>query len=98
MCIRDRFSPACQRELSADRFGAVALAPLLWQGDLPGIEEGAPLFVRDLGPEWNRTLVEHYADRTPWVFAPKAPGAPPELVPYGEAMQVIWGAQPSGRP
>lgn len=94
----ERFSPVCRRELSADRFGAVALAPLLWQGDLPGIERGAPLFVRDLGPEWNRTLVEHYADRTPWVFAPKAPGAPPELVPYDEAMQVIWGAETTADP
>jgi hypothetical protein len=88
----ERFPPSCQRELAADRFGAVALAPLLWQGDLPGIERGAPLFVRDLGPEWNRALLEHYDARTPWVFVPKTPGAPPELVPYDEAMQVLWGA------
>ncbi len=87
----ERFGPECQRELSADRFGAVALAPLLWQGDLPGIERGEPLFVRDLGPAWNQRLVRHYADRTPWVFVPKTAGAPPELVPYEEAMRVLWG-------
>ena len=88
----ERFPPWCQRELSADRLGAVALAPLLWQGDLPGIESGAPLFVRDLGPEWNGTLLERYPDRTPWVFVPRAPDAPPELVPYEEAVRVLWGA------
>jgi len=87
----ERFSAACQRELNADRFGAVALAPLLWQGDLPGIERGEPLFVRDLGPERNDVLVRHYSDRRAWVFVPKEPGAPPELVPYAEAMQVLWG-------
>jgi hypothetical protein len=90
----ERFTPSCRRELGADRFGVVSLAPLLWQGDLPGIEEGDPLFVRDLGPEWNRTLVEHYSERTPWVFVPTSPDAPPELVPYADAMQVLWGAGP----
>ncbi len=88
----ERFSPGCTRELRADRFGAVALAPLLWQGDLPGLENGAPLFVRDLGPEANAVVVEHYADRQPWVFVPTQPGGPPELVPYREAMQVLWGS------
>lgn len=88
----ERFSTACQRELNADRFGAVALAPLLWQGDLPGIEEGAPLFVRDLGPERNEPVVQHYSGRSAWVFVPKEDGAPPELVPYAEAMQVLWGS------
>jgi hypothetical protein len=88
----ERFSVACQRELNADRFGAVALAPLLWQGDLPGIEEGAPLFVRDLGPERNQPVVQHYSERNAWVLVPKEDGAQPELVPYAEAMQVLWGS------
>jgi hypothetical protein len=44
------FGTACTREVGADRFGAVALAPLVWQGDLPGDEEGRPMFVRDFGP------------------------------------------------
>jgi hypothetical protein len=80
----------CVRELEADRFGAVALAPLVWQGDLPGIERGRPMFVRDLGPEKNRTIRSYFPDRTPYVLVPKADGAPPQVVPYGEAMQVLW--------
>jgi len=81
----------CLRELRADRFGVVALAPLVWQGDLPGDERGRPLFVRDFGPERNRALLETYPGREPWVFVPKGPERTPELVPYDEAMAVLWG-------
>ncbi len=85
------FGTACSREVGADRYGAVALAPLLWQGDLPGIEEGRPMFVRDFGPEQNRRLLEAYPDRQPFVFVPKDPRRPPEIVPYDEAMSQLWG-------
>ena len=85
------FGLACRREAGADRFGAVALAPLVWQGDLPGIEEGRPLFVRDFGPELNRRLLQAYPDRRPWVFVPKDPARAPEIVPYDEAMAQLWG-------
>ena len=88
------FPDSCMQQLRADRFGAVALAPLVWQGDLPGIEEGRPLFVRDLGPEKNRRVLALYPDRAPFVFVPKAPDAPPELVPYAEAMAILWGPAP----
>jgi hypothetical protein len=86
------FPEMCVRELQADRFGAVALAPLLWQGDLPGIERGRPLYVRDLGPEKNARLLRRYPDRAAFVFVPTSVGAAPELVPYAEAMQILWGA------
>ncbi len=85
------FGIECYREVGADRFGAVALAPLLWQGDLPGIEEGRPMFVRDFGPEQNRRLLDAYPDRQPFVFVPKYPRLPPEIVPYDEAMAQLWG-------
>ena len=85
------FGTDCLREVGADRFGAVALAPLVWQGDLPGIEEGRPLFVRDYGPERNERLLEAYPDRQPFVFVPKDPRLPPEIVPYDEAMAQLWG-------
>jgi len=88
------FPPPCLRELRADRFGAVALAPLLWQGALPGIDQTGPLFLRDLGPEKNERLRSFFPERTPWVFVPRAEGAPPELVDYDEAMFVLWGAAP----
>jgi hypothetical protein len=85
------FGTACAREAGADRYGAVALAPLVWQGDLPGIEEGRPMFVRDFGPELNRRLLRSYPDRQPFVFVPKGPTLPPEIVAYDEAMAQLWG-------
>jgi hypothetical protein len=93
----ERFPATCQRELNADRFGAVALAPLLWQGDLPQLESGDPLFVRDFGPEANAPLVDRWPERTPWVFVPRSVDGPPELVAYDEAMRVLWGG-PVGDP
>lgn len=92
---REPFPASCARELRADRFGAVALAPLVWQGDLPGIEEGRPLFVRDLGPEKNQRLLDRYPERAAFVFVPKAADQAPEVVPYAEAMTALWGAPPS---
>ena len=89
-------TPACLRELRSDRFGAVALAPLLWQGDLPGLEEGRILFVRDLGPEKNALILNAFPGRKPYVFVPKALEAPPELVAYAEAMEVLWGTPGDG--
>ena len=85
------FGTACYREAGADRYGAVALAPLIWQGDLPGIETGRPMFVRDFGPELNRRLIESYPERRPFVFVPKDPALAPEIVPYDEAMAQLWG-------
>ena len=93
------FGIACLREVGADRYGAVALAPLLWQGDLPGIEEGRPMFVRDFGPEQNRRLLDAYPERQAFVFVPKDPSLPPEISPYDEAMAQLWGVVGvAGRP
>ena len=85
------FGIECLREIGADRFGTVAFAPLVWQGDLPGLEEGRPMFVRDFGPERNRRLLDAYPERRPFVFVPKDPSQPPEIVPYDEAMSQLWG-------
>lgn len=87
----EAITDACLREMSADRFGVVALAPLIWQGDLPGVDRGGPLYVRDLGPEKNAQLLAAFPERTPYVFVPKAPEAAPELVPFQEGMRVLWG-------
>jgi len=91
----EAFPQTCARELRADRFGAVALAPLLWQGDLPGIEGDRPLFVRDLGPERNQRILDLYPRRTAYAFTPTAPEGPPRLLPYRDAMELLWG--PSSR-
>jgi len=97
MSVRTRegeiLDPDCAREIEADRFGAVALAPLLWQGDLPGGERAGPLFLRDLGPETNDQIRALYPDRPAFVFAPFAPSTPPAIAPYDEAMRVLWGMQ-----
>ena len=85
------FGPDCARELHADRFGAVALAPLVWQGDLPGDERGRPMFVRDLGPEKNELIRAAFPGRTSWVFAQLAPDGPPQIAPYEQAMAMLWG-------
>ena len=86
------WAEACQRELLADRFGSVTLAPLLWQGDLPGLEEGLPMFVRDFGPERNEVVRARFPGRTPLVLAyPAITGGPPLLGPYEEAMATLWG-------
>ncbi len=87
----------CDREFNADRFGAVSLAPLLWQGALPGLADArgsarrAAMYVRDFGPEANRVLLERFPEREAWVFAPVAPDTPPRLVPYREGMELLWG-------
>ena len=49
------------------------------------------MFVRDFGPERNRRLLDAYPDRRPFVFVPKDPRLPPEIVPYDEAMVQLWG-------
>jgi len=85
------FPEDCLREVRADRFGTVALAPLLWQGDLPGDARGRPMFVRDLGPNKNDRIRAAFPDHTPWVFTPTEPGAPPVVVPYADAMELLWG-------
>lgn len=85
-------TPGCRREARADRLGVTSLAPLLWQADLPGIEEGRPLVVRDLGPAANARLLERWPDRTPWVFLDPGDDGPPALVPYEEGMARLWGS------
>ena len=82
---------ACVRELLADRFGSVALAPLLWQGDLPGLERGRPMFVRDFGPERNETVRASFPGRPSFVWSYPAGGGAPALLPYEQAMADFWG-------
>jgi len=84
-------SPACAREVHADRNGIVDIAPLLWQGDLPGLPPIGVMIVRDLGPEANAALIAAHPERRPWAYLRLQPDAAPELVPYDEAMLMLWG-------
>lgn len=83
-------TPDCLREARADRDGIVSLAPLLWQGDLPGIEEGKAMFVRDLGPETNAVLLRTFPHRRPYLYAVPPGGGGPRLFPYEEGMRLVW--------
>jgi hypothetical protein len=89
---REPITPACNREARADRFGVISLAPLVWQGDLPGAESGRPMFVRDLGPEENEAVLAAFPGRTPFLYRTSTPGGPPVLVPYDEGVAELWGA------
>lgn len=91
-------TPDCAREARADRFGVISLAPLVWQGDLPGIESGRPMFVRDLGPEENARVLEDFPERTPWLYRTERPYGPPVLLPYASAITELWGDPPEDGP
>jgi len=88
-------APACEMEARADARGIISLAPLLWQGDLPGMEDGLPMFVRDLGPGENRRILEAFPERRPYVLMTPAPEGRPLIRDYEEGMQLIWGGESS---
>lgn len=88
----------CERQAASDFAGVLALPPFVWLGDLPGLERGAPMFVRDLGPERNAQLVARFADREPKVLLRE--GRQVRLVDYSPAMSALWAmpAQEIGPP
>lgn len=83
-------TPACAREVRADRLGTLDLPPLLWRGDLPGLERGSPLFARDLGPELNERLLARYPGRPPFLHLPPSSASGEILVPYREGIRQLW--------
>jgi len=95
---REPVTPECDREARSDRFGVISLAPLVWQGDLPGAESGRPMFVRDLGPGENEAVLAAFPDRTPWVYRTTEPGGAPVLKPYDEGISDLWGSGTPGEP
>lgn len=84
-----RLSARCLREVRADQAGILDLAPLLWQGDLPGGQAAGALYVRDLGPAQNRRMLAAHPTRTPWLYT--AVGDDAMLFPYAEGMRRLWG-------
>jgi hypothetical protein len=83
--------PHCGREERSDRLGSIALAPLIWQGDLPGLQETGIMFVRDLGPEANGELMAAMPHRRAYMLRPDGPDRPPVLEDYGEGEALLWG-------
>ncbi len=95
---QEELSGECVRQIQADeRGGIIDAGHLYWLGGLPGIEDHRVLYVRDMGPELNRHLVERYPDREAWVFLRRDRGAPLELFPYDDAMRLMWGEEGGAR-
>ena len=83
-------TPECEREAGSDYVGIVALPPLLWQGDLPGLGSRGALYVRDLGPERNARLLARFPQREPAVLV-RAGARQLRLIPYSRGMKELWG-------
>ncbi len=85
------FTDECRREAEADRNGIISLAPLVWQGDLPGVEEGDPMFVRDLGPTDNDRVRSAFPARESYVLLIPERGGNPRILGYEEGIDMLWG-------
>jgi hypothetical protein len=85
-------TPECEREAASDFSEVLALPPLLWQGDLPGLGSHGAMYVRDLGPERNARLLARFPERTPAVLV-RGEADQLRLVPYGPGMTQLWGKQ-----
>jgi hypothetical protein len=83
-------SRACLREVASDTLGIIDIAPLLWQGDMPGLGGSGAMIVRDMGPEANARLIARYPARVPMLYyRPEKEGAP-RLAPYAAAIKTLW--------
>ena len=92
-----QLSPECLREVASDTLGIVDVGPLLWQGDLPGLETKGRMFVRDMGPEANARLISKYPERVPLMLLRLRDDQPPTLVPYEDGVRALWpGSAVSG--
>jgi hypothetical protein len=86
----ERLTEDCLREARSDGNGILDIAPLIWQGDLPGVPGEGPLFVRDLGPEANARLIAAMPERTPYVYYKPATEVDASLVPYSRGIKLLW--------
>lgn len=85
------FDPRCERQAASDFGGVVDLAPLVWQGDLPGLKSRGAMFVRDFGPEVNARLLERFPEREPRVLIRR--GAEMRLLSYAQGMARLWSGE-----
>jgi hypothetical protein len=87
----EMLDPQCERQAASDFRGVIDLAPLLWQGDLPGLGDRGALFVRDFGPERNRRLLARFPHRETRVLM--RTGSEIRLVRYTEGMAELWSEE-----
>lgn len=86
----DQLSADCRREVASDTLGIVDVAPLLWQGDVPGAPRSGALIVRDMGPAANSRLIAVHRDRVPLMFMRRSDDEDPVLLPYATAVSLLW--------
>jgi hypothetical protein len=85
-------TPECEREAASDYQSVLILAPLLWQGDLPGLGDHGAMYVRDLGPERNARLIAEYPERQPAMLI-RTRRDELQLIPYARGMEERWKAR-----
>lgn len=85
----ETLTPECERQAAADYAGVLALAPYLWQGDLPALGGDGAMYVRDLGPERNGELIERHGERRPFLMVGRG-ATGPLLLPYDEGIEQLW--------
>lgn len=88
----ERLTTECMREVVADTLGIVDIAPLVWQGDLPGARTDGALIVRDMGPDANAAVIAAHSDRVPLMFLRSSNDEAPTIVPYADGVSVLWPA------
>lgn len=93
----DRLPADCFREAASDTLGIVDIAPLVWQGDLPGSQRGGAMIVRDMGPVANARLIAAHPDRIPMMFMRRSDDAAPVLLPYATGVAILWPDSGAGR-
>lgn len=84
----ETLDPTCERQAASDFAGVLALPPLVWLGDLPGLGSDGAMFVRDLGPENNARLITKFPDREPRVLRRR--GGEISLTSYESGMADLW--------
>jgi hypothetical protein len=92
----EKLSGECARQAAADRLGTLDVTPLLWRGDLPGLAGEGTMFVRDLGPEMNLSMIAAHPERQPYVLMVTGADRGPELTTYAAGMDRLWGQTGGG--
>jgi hypothetical protein len=89
----ETLDPVCEQQASSDFGGVLGLPPLLLQGDLPGLAGDGAMFVRDLGPEHNRELIQRFPERERLLLV-RRDGAL-RMLPYEEGIAALWSSPPA---
>jgi hypothetical protein len=92
----EKLSGECARQAAADRLGTLDVTPLLWRGDLPGLAGEGTMFVRDLGPAMNLSMIAAHPERQPYVLMATGTDSGPELTTYAAGMERLWGQTGGG--